>query len=111
MSKHDLFQLGRNKAVIVRIVGKIAVRATLDVMRLADVLKRAAAMFAERIKRTITKQAVEWSGSRIVVTGKIPAFRVCKVFVAVFHDGTIALKSRGLNHLAVHSVKKPPKQI
>ena len=89
MCEHTRFQLGRDKPVIVRIVRKIAIRATLDVLRFADVLERAAAMFAERIERTITKQAVERSGSRIFVTGKIPAFRVCKVFVAVFHHGTI----------------------
>ena len=89
MCEQTRFQPGRDKPVIVGIVRKIAVRATFDVMRFTDVLERAAAMFAERIKRTITKQAVERSGSRIVVTGKIPAFRVCKVFVAVFHDGTI----------------------
>ena len=70
---------------------KCAVRATLDVLRFADVLERAAAMFAERIQGTITKQAVESFGIAILVTGKIPALDVSEKSMAVVHDSGLGL--------------------
>ena len=85
MSDHALFQLGCDKTVIVRIVRKSAVRAALDVFLFTDVLKRAATTIVERIERTITKKAVERSGSDIFVTREISTFRVFKKFVTVFH--------------------------
>ena len=89
MSEHGLFHFGNDKTKIVRIMRKSAIRTTFDVLQFADVLERTAAMFAERIQRTITKQAVERNGSDIFVTRKIATLRVFKKFVAVLHDNIL----------------------
>ena len=80
-----LFQPGNDKTELVRIVGQHTVHAAFDILLIADVFERTAAMFAQLIERTITKQAVERSGSGIFVTRKKSAFPVFKKFVTVFH--------------------------
>ena len=52
-------------------------------------------MFAERIQRTIAKQAVESHGIAILVTGKKSTFRVFKKCVAVFHHRLLIINHYG----------------
>ena len=89
----DLFQFGNDEIVIVWIMRKNTFRTTLDILRYADVLAIAAAIFFERIERTITKQAVETGGRDIFMTRKIATFRVCKKIVTVFHKNSSETQS------------------
>ena len=89
----DLFQFGNDEIVIVRVMGKSTFRTTLDVLRYADILAIATAIFFERIERTITKQAVETGGRNIFMTRKIATFRVCKKIVTVFHKNSSGTQS------------------
>ena len=98
---HVLIQLGGNKTIIVWIVRKSTFRATLDVFLLADVFERTAAMFAERIQRTITKQAVESFGIAIFVAGKIATLDVSEKFVSAFCHGLLIINQlRQIHHIS-----------
>jgi len=93
---NNLFQLGNDKVVIVRIVRKDAFRAAFDILRLADVFKSTAAAIVEQIKRAITKKAIERLRRDMIVTRKPFAFRISKKFVTVFHDRRLFSASHGM---------------
>ena len=75
-----------NPLVVFASVRKKAVRAVLDAVFF--ILKRAAAVAAQSVKRAVAEKTIEISRVRALVAGKILAFFMRKIAVILRHIGS-----------------------
>ena len=96
----DLRKTPDNAAVIIRLMGNRASRAVLDPAFCPAEIP--AAVFSQRIQRTITEQAVEMFRIDALVAGEVFAFPVAEEFI-MFHN----LDYKSITAGPVDFLKKP----